>query len=89
MANDSSVAVLKRIQRILRAESLVEKKETRVELDTSLVDELHLDSLRFLQLLAAIETEFDITIDDNDIGERLFDTVQTLVDYVSSKVGAD
>lgn len=44
-----------------------------------------LDSLAVVQLAMAIETEFGITIDDDDFGAQLFATIGSLADYVENR----
>lgn len=53
-----------------------------VQLSSSLVDDLGFDSLDGLEVVMAIEEEFDFEISDED-AER-FETVQQLVDYVKA-----
>jgi acyl carrier protein len=45
-----------------------------------------LDSFGVLQVVAALEQRFDITIDDDEFGAELFDTVGTLSDFVDAKL---
>jgi len=44
-----------------------------------------LDSFGVVQLVAALEEHFDITIDDDEFGADLFETVGTLTDFVDTK----
>jgi acyl carrier protein len=44
-----------------------------------------LDSFGVVALVAAIEERFDITIDDDEFGAELFDTVGTLAEFVDAK----
>lgn len=47
-----------------------------------------LDSFGVVQLVAAIEDRFDITIDDDEFGADLFETLGSLSDFVASKTGS-
>ena len=47
-----------------------------------------LDSFGVVALVAAIEERFDITIDDDEFGAELFDTVGTLTEFVEEKVSS-
>lgn len=52
--------------------------------DTSLRDDLEADSLDMLQIVTAIEDEFDIEVDDS-----VFEDVQTIgdaTDYIQSQI---
>ena len=39
-------------------------------------------------LVAALEDRFDITIDDDEFGAELFETVGTLADFVDAKLAS-
>ncbi|SDH61169.1 acyl carrier protein [Microbacterium pygmaeum] len=57
--------------------------------DTALFGALpELDSFGVVALVAAIEERFDITIDDDEFGAELFDTVGTLSDFVDAKLAS-
>ena len=57
--------------------------------DTALFGSLpELDSFGVVQLVAAIEDRFGITIDDDEFGAELFETVGTLTDFVDAKLAA-
>lgn len=57
--------------------------------DTELFGALpELDSFGVVQLVAAIEERFGITIDDDEFGAELFETVGTLTDFVDAKLAA-
>jgi acyl carrier protein len=54
--------------------------------DTPLFGALpELDSFGVVQLVASLEEHFDITIDDDEFGADLFETVGTLTDFVDAK----
>jgi acyl carrier protein len=54
--------------------------------DTPLFGALpELDSFGVVQLVAEVEERFDITIDDDEFGAELFETVGTLTDFVDAK----
>lgn len=45
-----------------------------------------LDSFGVVQLVTAIEDRFNITIDDDEFGAEMFETVGTLTDFVDAKL---
>lgn len=45
-----------------------------------------LDSFGVIQLVAAVESRFDITISDDEFGEDLFETVGTLAAFIEEKL---
>ena len=47
-----------------------------------------LDSFGVVALVAAIEDKFDITIDDDEFGADLFETLGTLTDFIEGKLQA-
>ena len=54
-----------------------------LEESTPLLGELpELDSMAVVNVLAAIEDQFDIEIDDDDISASVFETVGSLVTFV-------
>jgi acyl carrier protein len=56
--------------------------------DTALFGALpELDSFGVVSLVGALEDRFDITIDDDEFGAELFETVGTLTDFVDAKLG--
>ena len=47
-----------------------------------------LDSMAVVSLITAMEDQFGIVIDDDDIDGQTFATVGSLIDFVSSKLAA-
>ena len=59
-------------------------------LDTALFGSLpELDSFGVVALVGALEDRFDITIDDDEFGAELFETVGTLTEFVDAKRATD
>lgn len=57
--------------------------------DTLLFGSLpELDSFGVVSLVAALEDRFDITIDDDEFGADLFETVGTLTEFIDAKLDA-
>lgn len=52
-------------------------------------DGLDADSMVALELVAAIEEAFAIEVTDEELRVELFESLQTLVEYVVEKVGVD
>ncbi len=46
---------------------------------------MNIDSIATLEIIAAIEEEFGITVEDDELTLELFDSVTSLVAYVSGK----
>jgi acyl carrier protein len=45
-----------------------------------------LDSFGVVQLVAALEDKFGITVDDDEFGADIFETVGSLADFVEAKL---
>jgi acyl carrier protein len=57
--------------------------------DTALFGALpELDSFGVVQLVGELEERFHITIDDDEFGADLFETVGSLTDFVDAKLAA-
>lgn len=57
--------------------------------DTALFGAIpELDSFGVVQLVAAVEERFGITIEDDEFGPELFETVGSLTDFVDAKIAA-
>ncbi|MET0885798.1 MAG: acyl carrier protein [Mycetocola sp.] len=55
--------------------------------DTVLFGSLpELDSFGVVQLVTSIEDRFDITVDDDEFGAEIFETVGTLTEFVNAKL---
>jgi len=59
--------------------------ESSVNVDTSLMKDLEADSLDAVEIIMAIEDEFDIEIPDEDAEK--FQNVGDIVKYVEEKIG--
>jgi acyl carrier protein len=55
--------------------------------DTSLVDEGYIDSTGIIELVAFIESNFDVRVRDNEIIPENFDTLGAISCYVNRKTG--
>lgn len=58
--------------------------EDEINLDSSFVDDLNADSLDLVELLVALEEEYDISIPDEDISN--LQTVGDVVDYIRNHI---
>ncbi len=61
----------------------------RLERDSELLGSIpEFDSMAVVSVITALEDEFDIEVDDDDISAETFETLGRLVDFVNSKVAA-
>lgn len=59
----------------------------RLDSQTRLLGHLpELDSMAVATVLTALEDHFDIIIDDDDVTADMFETVQTLTDFVDARL---
>jgi acyl carrier protein len=82
--NIQAATTVDRVKRVIAHE--LGFAEADVKPESNLVDDLGADSLDLVEIVFALEDEFDIDI-PNDDGEKL-QTVQQAIDYVTSKVPA-
>lgn len=68
--------ILQKIKDVISDQIAIDEDD--IELDSSLEDDLDVDSLDLLQIVTAIEDEFNITIDDD-----AFESVKTVGDAVN------
>ena len=64
----------------------IEDRAATIDAGTPLLGNLpELDSMAVLELVAALEQRFGVTIDDDDVTAEAFDTLGALVALVESK----
>ena len=78
----SSEEILEKVKNIIVEQLGV--ADTSVTLETSFIDDLGADSLDIVELVMALEEEFDIEIPDED-AEKVV-TVGDVVDYIKENV---
>ena len=81
----SQTDIFEKVKTIIIEQLAVEDK-SKVIPQASFVDDLGADSLDTVELVMALEEEFDIEIPD-EAAEKIT-TVQAVVDYISSHVAA-
>lgn len=71
------------------AEVLNMEADQAINLNTSLFDELHLDSTSVLELLMTLEDRIDgLEIDPDELESDVFDTVGSLAAYIEKQLVA-
>ncbi len=58
--------------------------EQEISMETSFIDDLSADSLDVVELIMAIEEEFNIEVDDSQVEQ--IQTVGDVVNYLSEKI---
>ena len=72
--------ILEKVKKLISEQLDVEESE--IEMESSFQDDLEADSLDVVELIMAIEDEFDIEIPDEE-AEKL-ETVKNAVDYIQN-----
>jgi acyl carrier protein len=57
--------------------------------DTAIITSLGVDSIGVLEVLMRVENEFEIVIDDADLGPMLMDSLSNLANYVVARRGCE
>jgi acyl carrier protein len=74
--------VFEKVANIISTKTKVNKEEITLDSDFEL--DLKLDSLDIVEIVMAIEEEFDITISDDDL--QKLRTVKDAVEYIRNKI---
>jgi len=79
--------VLKEVLRVLDEVLSLAGRSAGFSRDTALLGAIpELDSMAVVSLIAALEDQFGMVVDDDDIDGSTFATVGSLSDFVSSKL---
>ena len=77
---------LEEVTEILDEALALEGRAAQFDRSTRLLGELpEFDSMAVVSLVTAIEENFGITVDDEDLTAETFETVGSLLDFVQSK----
>lgn len=76
--------MLEKIIGIIYEQSHIEVEDFEINSDTNLKTDLHMDSLEAVEIMMALEDEFNIEISD-DLLDSL-STVGDLVDYIENQI---
>ena len=79
----SSEEILEKVKNIIVEQLGV--SESSITMEASFIDDLGADSLDIVELIMALEEEFDMEIPDSD-AEKVV-TVKDVVDYIKEHVG--
>lgn len=83
------MSATEQVRRILAEVLQLGDKASGLDADTPLLGNLpELDSMAVVNLVTAIEDQFDIVIDDDEISAETFETFGSLCNFVVEKTGA-
>lgn len=77
--------VFERVKKIITEQLGVDGKD--IKLESSFIEDLGADSLDIVELVMAMESEFDIEIDDDEVEN--VSTVEDVVNYIKENSDAD
>ena len=74
--------ILEKVKEIIAGQLHID--ESRIDIDSHLMEDLEADSLDAVEIIMAVEEEYDLAIPDDDAEK--FRTVRDLVEYVETQV---
>lgn len=79
--------VLVAIKEILLSDEFVLVKEVaeNVKEETSIINDMALDSLQVLNLIVLIEEKFGFVCDEEELNLDMFDKIEQLIDFILKK----
>jgi len=78
--------IVQRVKGLIADRMPVKKSLTELKEDDSLVRDLGIDSLGTVELVVAIEQEFDLVVDDQDLSLDTFRSVGSVIRYIRKKL---
>lgn len=80
---------LEEVKNILSSVLVLDQRKNALDKDSRLLGSIpELDSMAVVSILTALEEHFDITIEDDEIDARSFETLGSLVQFVEHKLAA-
>ncbi len=84
-----SEQIKNRVKKVLVQKLLQDLSSEDIKDDTLLIGlGVGVDSVATLEFVVALEEEFQISIDENEINPELLATVSSISDYISSRIGS-
>lgn len=74
--------ILERVRQLIAEQMDIDIE--KVTANSSIIDDIGADSLDVVEMLMTVEEEWGIIVEDDDM--RKFTTVQSVVDYIESKI---
>jgi acyl carrier protein len=81
----TSADVVERTRAYVREQFLYARPDVRLSDDEPLFERGIVDSMGAVELVAFLEDEYGIVIDDDEVTEQHFRSLQSIADYVCSK----
>jgi len=76
-----------RIRKVLIEKMLSEVDPSEIKDDTPLIElGVGVDSVATLELIVALESEFKISIDEEDINQSLLENIDSIAEYIGKRL---
>lgn len=76
-----------RIRKVLFEKMLSEIDPEEIQDDTPLIElGVGVDSVATLELLVALESEFQVSIDEEDINQNLLENIDSIAEYIAKRL---
>ena len=77
----------RRVRKVLIEKMLSEVDPEEIKDDTPLIElGVGVDSVATLELLVALESEFKISIDEEDISQNLLESIDSIAEYIGKRL---
>ena len=74
------------LERFIVDELMMGDQQTRIDPDASLISSGVVDSLALLRLIAFVEEQFGVTVEDEEVMPENFETLNIIESFVSAKL---
>ena len=81
----TKVEIKQKIRRFIVAKSPVVTQDKLLDAD-SLLDNNIIDSMGFLDLVTFVESEFEITVEDDELLTDNFESIESITEFVNHKI---
>jgi acyl carrier protein len=81
----TKIAIEQKIKQYIEAKSPAVRQGTFLNTD-SLLDNNIIDSMGFLDLVTFVESEFEITVEDDELMTENFDSIESITEFINAKI---
>lgn len=74
------------LERFIVDELMMGDQQTRIDPDASLISSGVVDSLALLRLIAFVEEQFGVTVEDDEVMPENFETLNIIESFVTAKL---
>jgi acyl carrier protein len=74
------------LERFIVDELIMGDQQTRIDPDASLISSGVVDSLALLRLIAFVEEQFGVTVEDDEVMPENFETLNIIESFVTAKL---